>query len=149
MNKDRRERRKQAKQQRKADENVEFLNMTDLMTEMPGKPPGAWWKHDEEWFDAHPGCTYHLRKAFPGEYEQHEAPPPHAWLSLVSSDESMTIITPDAGVMTVPLFEKFPVAPQPADGLDRLMSLQATQGGQEALRAVWDDYHQLQGANHG
>lgn len=146
MNKDRRERRKQAKQQRKADENVEFLNMTDLMT---GKPPGAWWKHDEEWFDAHPGCTYHLRKAFPGEYEQHEAPPPHAWLSLVSSDESMTIITPDAGVMTVPLFEKFPVAPQPADGLDRLMSLQATQGGQEALRAVWDDYRQTMRANHG
>ncbi|EDT3043867.1 hypothetical protein S539_001361 [Salmonella enterica subsp. enterica serovar 6,7:k:-] len=149
MNKDRRERRKQAKQQRKASETIEFLNMADLMTEMTGKPPGVWWKHDEEWFDAHPGCTYHLRKAFHGEYEPHEAPPPHAWLSLVSSDESMTITPPDAGVMTVPLFEKFPVAPQPADGLDRLMSLQATQGGQEALRAIWDDYHQLQGANHG
>ncbi|EBA1296126.1 hypothetical protein ACFDWB_004922 [Salmonella enterica] len=147
MNKDRRERRKQAEQQSKADENVEFLSIADLMTEMTGKLPGAWWKHDMEWFDAHPGCTYHLRKAFPGEYEPHEAPPPHAWLSLVSSAKCMTIITTE--VRTVPLFEQFPVAPQPADGLDRLMSLQDTQGGQEALRAIWDDYHQLQGANHG
>ncbi len=149
MNKDRRERRKLAKQIRQAEKphqneqgKTEPQNISRIakIEQALGYKFTEWQKHDLNWFLENPGCNYYLRKPFPGEWDAQDIPPPYAWLVLIGFTEEMTLVTDEK--VTLPLAESRLVAPQPANGLDCLMSLQDTPKGQEALRAIWEDYSQ-------
>lgn len=135
MTLNRKARRAQAKQKHKP-----IRQFAEFLTQVDGCEITAWQQHDLNWFREHPECTYHLREIFPGEYEPEEVPPPHAWLSLVKSGVSMTLVAADT--LTVPLIQQCPIAPEPANGLNCLMAKQTLTKGQEALRAIWDDYKQ-------
>ncbi len=152
MNKDRRERRKLVKQIRQAEKpqhqnDQPQMPLVAKVEQALGCKFTEWQRNDLNWFDAHPSCSYYLRKPFPGERKAQDIPPPHAWLVLSGFTEEMTIVTTE--IVTFPLVESRLVAPEPADGFDYLMSVQETPKGQEALLAIWKDYERWEAENHG
>lgn len=129
MTLNRKERRAQAKRDRKAHQHAAFLMQAD------GRGLTAWQIHDLHWFTRHPHCSYHLREPFPGEYEPEEALSPGVWFSLIKIHRVTSVF----GVSRI---EHCPLSPEPADGLNCVLAMQATTKGQEALRAIWNEYPQ-------
>ncbi|EIS0945399.1 hypothetical protein LY100_002743 [Salmonella enterica] len=105
----------------------------DILMHADGRELTTWQLNDLNWFIKHPHCSFHLRAPHPGEYEPPEVPPPDAWLSLVH-------IRRAGGAFGISRIEQCPLAPSPADGPNYVIAMQATTKGQEALRAIWNDY---------
>lgn len=105
----------------------------DILMHADGRELTTWQLNDLNWFIKHPHCSFRLRAPHPGEYESHEVAPSGVWLSLIKIHRVTSVF----GVSRI---EQCPLAPSPADGLNCVIAMQATTKGQEALRAIWNDY---------
>jgi hypothetical protein len=104
---------------------------------------------DLAWFQHNPGCYYHLREPFSGEYGLDDMPSTHRWYVLVQlriDQDPVLTLSNDGGKTGRSAhyiqLGHIPVACSPADSdfLRQTMEQQTTAKNQQILRVMWYDW---------